>query len=128
MAPAHRGVELRFGTKSFAQLLKQLEPQTIGDKGDQITERESAQVLPSMEEMLMRSPDYGSAVQELLAHDRIALTPSELNATGSEAFNSMEQLTIEQVHGELLQIAGVEGTGGVGRKQQRALGLLQRCR
>lgn len=109
LAPAHRGVELRFGAKSFAQLLKQLEQETSdGSEEGRMT----------IEQTMARCQDCGLATRELLESGRVAIGAVDGNAA---------PLTIEQVHEVLLQIAREEGAGGVARKQQRALELLRRC-
>lgn len=76
----------------------------------------------SIQQILTQSPDFGTAVEELLHHERIALLPT----TGELEIS--DELSITDVHEQLLRIAREEGAGGVARKQQLALQLLQQCR
>jgi hypothetical protein len=109
LAPPYEGVELRFGVKSFAGFLKQLEVQQDEELG-------RAQPL---EKLLATYPDYGQATQALLDSGRIVVPGPE--ETG-------EALSVQAVHEQLMAIAEDEGAGGVARKQQLALKLLQQCR
>ncbi|CAH0522104.1 unnamed protein product [Peronospora belbahrii] len=106
LAPSYEGVELQFGAKSFVKLLKQLEVQREGD-------------LKTLEKLLTTYPDYGRATQALLDSGRIVIPVLEQSET---------QLSIQAVHEQLVAIAMDEGAGGVTRKQQLALKLLQQCR
>ncbi|EEY68206.1 uncharacterized protein PITG_04613 [Phytophthora infestans T30-4] len=109
LAPPYEGVELRFGAKSFVRFLKQLETEEIGD----LDSRET------LEKLLATFPDYGRATQALLDSGR-AVVP-EIEDIG-------ELLSIQAVYEQLMAIATDEGAGGVARKQQLALKLLQQCR
>lgn len=110
LAPPYEGVELRFGAKSFVRFLKQLEAETEKDSEPQQT----------LEKLLATFPDYGQATQALLDTGRI-LVPEVEEEQG-------ESLSVTDVHDQLMAIAKDEGTGGVARKQQLALKLLQQCR
>ncbi|RLN25924.1 hypothetical protein BBJ28_00018988, partial [Nothophytophthora sp. Chile5] len=95
LAPAYDGVELRFGSKSFARFLGQLE-----------TETEDEAHSESLEKLLTTYPDYGLATQALLESGRIQLPPTE----DDEA--KVGPLSIASVHAKLLAIAQDEGVGG----------------
>ncbi|CAI5744356.1 unnamed protein product [Peronospora destructor] len=105
LAPSYEGVELQFGAKSFVKFLKQLDVQREGDL--------------ALEKLLAMYPDYGQATQALLDSGRIVIPVLGENET---------LLSIQTVHEQLMTIAKDEGAGGVARKQQLALRLLQRCR
>ncbi|ETL93301.1 hypothetical protein L917_08518 [Phytophthora nicotianae] len=109
LAPPYEGVELRFGAKSFVRFLKQLETEQDGDLDSRQT----------LEKLLATYPDYGQATQALLESRRVEVPASE---------QSGEPLSIQSVHEQLMAIATDEGAGGVTRKQQLALKLLQQCR
>ncbi|KAG7380710.1 hypothetical protein PHYPSEUDO_006892 [Phytophthora pseudosyringae] len=109
LAPPYEGVELRFGAKSFARFLKQLEVEQEGDLDSRQT----------LEKLLTTYPDYGRATQALLDSGRVVVPVSE---------EREDPLSIQAVHAQLMAIAKDEGTGGVARKQRLALKLLQQCR
>ncbi|KAE9010955.1 hypothetical protein PR002_g15227 [Phytophthora rubi] len=111
LAPPYEGVELRFGAKSFVKFLKQLEVETERDSEPHQT----------LEKLLATFPDYGQATQTLLDSGRILVPAVEGDDEG-------EPLNITDVHRQLMIMAKDEGAGGVGRKQQFALKLLQQCR
>ncbi|RMX66537.1 hypothetical protein DD238_004595 [Peronospora effusa] len=105
LAPSYEGVELQFGAKRFVNFLKQLDVQREEDS--------------TMEKLLAMYPDYGQATQALLDSGRIVIPVLGENET---------LLSIQTVYEQLMTIAKDEGAGGVARKQQLALRLLQRCR
>ncbi|KAL3664047.1 hypothetical protein V7S43_010933 [Phytophthora oleae] len=109
LAPPYEGLELRFGAKSFVRFLKLLETHQDG-------ELDSNQTL---EKLLATYPDYGQATQALLDSGRLIVPVLE---------EILEPLSIRGVHEQLIAMAKDEGTGGVARKQQLALKLLQQCR
>ncbi|GMF10933.1 unnamed protein product [Phytophthora lilii] len=108
LAPPYEGVQLRFGAKSFVRFLRQLET----DREEDVDE------MQKLEKVLATYPDYGRATQALLEAGRIVLP--EMEERG-------EPLSIQTVHEQLLAIAKDEGVGGVARKQQMTLRLLQQC-
>lgn len=109
LAPPYEGVELRFGAKSFVKFLKQIEVQQDGD----------LDTTQTLEKVLATYPDYGQATQALLDSGRVVVSLLEEGG---------EVLSIQAVHEQLMAIAKDEGAGGVARKQQLALRLLQQCR
>ncbi|KAL4110101.1 hypothetical protein PRIC1_001794 [Phytophthora ramorum] len=109
LAPAYEGVELRFGAKSFVRFLKQLEV----ENGEDLDEKQT------LEKLLTTYPDYGHATQALIHSGRIEVPVQD---------EEEEPLSVQVVHGRLVAIAEDEGSGGVARKQQLALRLLQQCR
>ncbi|GMF28959.1 unnamed protein product [Phytophthora fragariaefolia] len=113
LAPPYEGVELRFGAKSFVRFLKQLE----------VEKEASSEPHGTLEKLLATYPDYGKATQALLDCGRI-----QVPAATEEEEEQGEHLSIRDVHENLMMIARDEGVGGVARKQQLALKLLQQCR
>ncbi|KAG3114496.1 hypothetical protein PI124_g3990 [Phytophthora idaei] len=109
LAPPYEGVELRFGAKTFVRFLKQLETEQNRDLDSKQT----------LEKLLAPYPDYGQATQALLDSGRVVVPANEEKG---------EPLTIQAVHEQMMAIATDEGAGGVARKQQLALKLLQQCR
>ncbi|TDH72821.1 hypothetical protein CCR75_000510 [Bremia lactucae] len=109
LASPYEGVELRFGAKSFVNLLRQLETK----QGSKISSEQT------LDKLLASYPDYGQATQALLDSGCIAIPTLE---------KSREPLKIQMVHDQLMEIASDKGVGGMARKQQLALKLLQQCR
>ena len=98
-------MELQFGAKSFVKFLKRLYVQQEDD--------------PTLEKLLAMYPDFGQATQALLESGRIVIPALGENKT---------RLSIQTVYEQLMTIAKDEGAGGVARKQELALRLLQKCR
>ncbi|KAK1934507.1 DNA ligase 1 [Phytophthora citrophthora] len=109
LAPPYEGLELRFGAKSFVRFLRLLDTHQDGDLDSKQT----------LEKLLATYPDYGQATQALLDSRRLIVPVLE---------ETSEPLSIQSVHDQLIAMAKDEGTGGVARKQQLALKLLQQCR
>ncbi|TMW57967.1 hypothetical protein Poli38472_013441 [Pythium oligandrum] len=101
LAPPHEGVELRFGTRSFAPVLQRLLPP-------------EQSVLVPWDTLVPSLPDYGRVIP-LLQQDY------DLQIAAGEP------LSIKDVHKELVAMAKEEGKGSLQRKQDRAVALLQRC-